>query len=157
MSAAAPSSTGAASVPSAGLEDMGKMATDLPKVEVPDVIMGSAPLKPDSMEQSFYEALADKFPKDLIGYMASENINALEDLACYCNQDELTELLLNCCESTRNQRKWKVPLTKLWLQSKAQLDVGVKRRSEGITDVDMETPMSQEDVEAFNKKHRQSY
>ena len=65
------------------------MAADLPKVEVPDVVMGSAALKPDSMDQSFYEALADKFPKDLIGCMASENINALEDFACYCNQDEL--------------------------------------------------------------------
>ena len=35
--------------------------------------------------------------------------------------------------------------------------MGTKRRTEGLTDVEMETPMSQEDVEALNKKHRQSY
>ena len=83
MSGANTSTVSAAAAGSgAPLETMGNLAAELPKVESTDVIMAASALKPDAMEQSFYEALVDKIPSGLINYMASENIHAQEDLSC---------------------------------------------------------------------------
>ena len=42
-----------------------------------------------------------KAPLALIEYMDAENINALEDMACYCSQEETPELLIQKVAETR--------------------------------------------------------
>ena len=99
-------------------------------------------MKPEAMDPSFFEALLSKgIPHGLVEYMSSENVNSLEDFACYCTTDEIQELLIEKHSATRGQRKFLVPLSRLWLAGKAALDIGAKRQAEGVTDVSLETPL----------------
>ena len=109
--------------------------------------------KPDDFEQSFWDALVGQVPIGLLKWMYGENIRALEDLPCYVpDQAQIPDLIINACPATRNQRKFLVPISKLWLAAKASMDLGVKRQAEGVTDADLEVPLSQEEVDALNSK-----
>merc|ERR1711965_721736 len=132
------------------------MAAELPKQEHPGAV--DVPTKPEPMDPSFYEALVGKsIPQGLVDYMSSENINSLEDVACYCKTDEISELLLEKHAATRGQRKFLVPLSRLWFAGKAALDIGTKRQTEGMTDVSLETPLPAEDLDALQQRHKAAY
>ena len=116
-------------------------------------------LKPAEMEQSFYEELtARKLPGVLIWHMASENIHALDDFPNYCLEKErIMPDLVNACPGVRNERKLLPALGKLWDLAKAQAELGIRRKLEGITEAALEVPLEQEVVDKLNRQHRASY
>merc|ERR1711938_223964 len=113
---------------------------------VPPVVSGGEPKlpaedpeelfqeKPDDMDRGFYDDLiAAKIPGSLIWYMSNENINALEDLPNYClTKESSLETLIQACFHTRNERKYLVPLGKMWGLAKATSELGIKRRLESV-------------------------
>ena len=72
--------------------------------------------KPADMQKAFFEQLvASKLPQELVAYMSSENINALADLPQYCTtKEQVWDLLVQKCDTSRDQFKFRVPLGHLW-------------------------------------------
>ena len=56
------------------------------------------------------------------------------------------KLLLDAVEETRGERKYMVPLTKLWAAASAKTELATKRQSEGTTEQEVEVPIPAEDM-----------
>ena len=115
--------------------------------------------KPADMEQSFFDQLmAAKIPMALIHYMSDQYINCLTDFPHYCfEKKDIMTLLLDAVEETRGERKFMVPLTKLWAAASVRTELATKRQSEGMTEAEMEVPIPAEDMSLLLTRFKSAY
>ena len=123
------------------------------------VVPQAARMKPDRMEQSFFDQLVrDELPIPLIRFMSRENVNRLSDLANYCpSKESVHSLLVDACPDTKGERRHMVPLARLWDVAVETGKLEVRRQVEGVTDQALETPLNQEEVDSLNNRYRRSY